>query len=160
MKATCSQTSSGSGVVSAADAGCMLISSFLKQKVSLEQVDQMMAETTPRTSANWRPTKTFALEMGMTGDHKGSKVDITSLWTMTFNISTDKAYTGLLKAITEDQQVNAADILDNLEENQDNIDLDLNHNQSSFDLLGLKEAVKEVSKGVSEKTSQEYLRHV
>ncbi|KAJ3726483.1 DNA breaking-rejoining enzyme [Lentinula guzmanii] len=74
---------------------------------------------------------------------------------MTFNISTDKAYTGLLKAITEDQQVNAADILDNLEENQDNIDLDLNHNQSSFDLLGLKEAVKEVSKGVSEKTSQE-----
>ncbi|KAJ3979275.1 hypothetical protein F5890DRAFT_1640126 [Lentinula detonsa] len=38
--------------------------------VSLEQVDQMMAETTPRTSANWRPTKTFALEMGMTGDHK------------------------------------------------------------------------------------------
>ncbi|KAJ3795806.1 hypothetical protein GGU11DRAFT_878935 [Lentinula aff. detonsa] len=128
--------------------------------VSLEQVDQMMAETTPRTSANWRPTKTFALEMGMTGDHKGSKVDITSLWTMTFNISTDKAYTGLLKAITEDQQVNAADILDNLEENQDNIDLDLNHNQSSFDLLGLKEAVKEVSKGVSEKTSQEYLRHM
>ena len=27
----------------------------------------MMAETTPRTSAKWRPTKTFAAEMGMTG---------------------------------------------------------------------------------------------
>ncbi|KAJ3726482.1 hypothetical protein DFJ43DRAFT_1195607 [Lentinula guzmanii] len=42
----------------------------LQSNVSLEQVDQMMAETTPRTSANWRQTKTFALEMGMTGDHK------------------------------------------------------------------------------------------
>jgi sugar porter (SP) family MFS transporter len=28
--------------------------------LSLEQVDQMMAEATPRTSAKWRPTKTFA----------------------------------------------------------------------------------------------------
>jgi hypothetical protein len=27
--------------------------------LSLEQVDQMMAETTPRTSAKWRPTHTF-----------------------------------------------------------------------------------------------------
>lgn len=28
--------------------------------LSLEQVDQMMAETTPRNSAKWRPTQTFA----------------------------------------------------------------------------------------------------
>ena len=28
--------------------------------LSLEQVDQMMAETSPRTSAKWKPTHTFA----------------------------------------------------------------------------------------------------
>lgn len=28
--------------------------------LSLEQVDQMMKETTPRTSAKWRPAQTFA----------------------------------------------------------------------------------------------------
>ncbi|KIY68494.1 MFS transporter [Cylindrobasidium torrendii FP15055 ss-10] len=33
--------------------------------LTLEQVDQMMAETSPRTSAAWRPTKTFAEEVGM-----------------------------------------------------------------------------------------------
>lgn len=35
--------------------------------LSLEQVDQMMEETTPRTSAKWRPHTTFASE-AMTGD--------------------------------------------------------------------------------------------
>lgn len=33
--------------------------------LSLEQVDQMMAETTPRTSAAWRPSTTFASQMGL-----------------------------------------------------------------------------------------------
>lgn len=36
--------------------------------LSLEQVDKMLEETTPRTSAGWRPTRTFAAEMGMTED--------------------------------------------------------------------------------------------
>lgn len=33
--------------------------------LSLEQVDRMMEETTPRTSAKWVPSTTFASEMGM-----------------------------------------------------------------------------------------------
>jgi len=33
--------------------------------LSLEQVDKMMEETTPRTSAKWRPSTTFASEMGI-----------------------------------------------------------------------------------------------
>ncbi|KAK3114536.1 hypothetical protein LTR53_007067 [Teratosphaeriaceae sp. CCFEE 6253] len=40
--------------------------------LSLEQVDKMMEETTPRTSAKWRPTTTFAQDMGM----KEGKLDI------------------------------------------------------------------------------------
>ncbi|KAK5094088.1 hypothetical protein LTS08_008747 [Lithohypha guttulata] len=38
--------------------------------LSLEQVDKMMEESTPRTSAKWRPTKTFAEAMGRTADGK------------------------------------------------------------------------------------------
>ena len=34
--------------------------------LSLEQVDKMMEETTPRTSAKWKPHTTFAAEMGVT----------------------------------------------------------------------------------------------
>jgi len=34
--------------------------------LTLEQVDRMMEETTPRTSAQWKPTTTFAQEMGLT----------------------------------------------------------------------------------------------
>ncbi|KAL3437117.1 general substrate transporter [Aspergillus tetrazonus] len=34
--------------------------------LTLEQVDKMMEETTPRTSAKWKPHGTFAAEMGMT----------------------------------------------------------------------------------------------
>jgi sugar porter (SP) family MFS transporter len=34
--------------------------------LSLEQVDRMMSETTPRTSAKWVPTTTYAAEMGVT----------------------------------------------------------------------------------------------
>merc|ERR1711977_295975 len=35
--------------------------------LSLEQVDMMFAEVTPRNSAKWRPTHTFAAEAGKTG---------------------------------------------------------------------------------------------
>lgn len=41
--------------------------------LSLEQVDKMMEETTPRTSAKWRPTTTFASEMGI---KEGEKLDM------------------------------------------------------------------------------------
>lgn len=34
--------------------------------LTLEQVDRMMEETTPRTSAKWVPHSTFAAEMGLT----------------------------------------------------------------------------------------------
>lgn len=33
--------------------------------LSLEQVDKMMEETTPRTSAKWRPHTTFAAQLGI-----------------------------------------------------------------------------------------------
>ena len=33
--------------------------------LSLEQVDRMMEETTPRTSAKWVPHSTFAADMGL-----------------------------------------------------------------------------------------------
>ncbi|EXJ54222.1 hypothetical protein A1O7_09559 [Cladophialophora yegresii CBS 114405] len=35
--------------------------------LTLEQIDKMMEETSPRTSAKWRPTKTFAEQMGSEG---------------------------------------------------------------------------------------------
>jgi sugar porter (SP) family MFS transporter len=34
--------------------------------LSLEQVDKMMEESTPRTSAKWKPTDTYAHQMGLT----------------------------------------------------------------------------------------------
>lgn len=34
--------------------------------LSLEQVDRMLEETTPRTSAGWKPSSTFAADMGLT----------------------------------------------------------------------------------------------
>jgi sugar porter (SP) family MFS transporter len=36
--------------------------------LSLEQVDKMLEETTPRTSAGWKPHSTFAGEMGLADD--------------------------------------------------------------------------------------------
>jgi len=42
--------------------------------LSLEQVDKMMEESTPRTSAKWRPTKTFAEEVGNI-----EKIDVTDV---------------------------------------------------------------------------------
>ena len=40
--------------------------------LTLEQVDKMMEETTPRTSAKWKPHQTFASAIGM---EKGDKLD-------------------------------------------------------------------------------------
>lgn len=70
---------------------------------------------------------------------------------MSIDISTDEGYSGLLKTITQDKHSDAADILDDLEES---------HDQLEVDMSGLGDAVREVSKGVSEKTSQEYTRYV
>ena len=38
--------------------------------LSLEQVDRMMEESTPRTSAKWKATSTFAGQMGVVKDGK------------------------------------------------------------------------------------------
>lgn len=35
--------------------------------LSLEQIDKMMEECTPRTSSKWKPSKTFASHMGSEG---------------------------------------------------------------------------------------------
>lgn len=48
---------------------CFVYAYFLipeTKGLSLEQVDRMLEETTPRTSAAWKPTSTFAGEMGVT----------------------------------------------------------------------------------------------
>ncbi|KAK2749561.1 hypothetical protein FQN55_003261 [Onygenales sp. PD_40] len=48
---------------------CFLYAYFLVPEtkgLTLEQVDRMMEETTPRTSAKWVPTSTFTQDMGMT----------------------------------------------------------------------------------------------
>ena len=42
--------------------------------LTLEQVDKMMEETTPRTSAKWKPTTTFASQVGTTGGYLDSSV--------------------------------------------------------------------------------------
>ncbi|KDQ08292.1 hypothetical protein BOTBODRAFT_118938 [Botryobasidium botryosum FD-172 SS1] len=41
--------------------------------LTLEQVDRMFEETTPRTSSKWRPHATFAHDMGMTGKDTASE---------------------------------------------------------------------------------------
>ena len=49
--------------------GCFVYAYFLiyeTKGLSLEQVDKMMEETTPLTSAGWKPSTTFAAEMGLT----------------------------------------------------------------------------------------------
>ena len=52
---------------------CFVYAYFLipeTKGLTLEQVDRMMEETTPRTSARWVPKTTFAAEMGL--DEKGT----------------------------------------------------------------------------------------
>ena len=48
---------------------CFVYAYFLVPEtkgLSLEQVDRMMEETTPRTSSKWVPHSTFAADMGIT----------------------------------------------------------------------------------------------
>jgi len=50
---------------------CFIYAYFLipeTKGLSLEQVDRMLEETTPRTSAKWKPSSTFAADMGLTKD--------------------------------------------------------------------------------------------
>ena len=50
---------------------CFIYSYFLipeTKGLTLEQVDRMLEETTPRTSAKWTPHSTFAADMGFTTD--------------------------------------------------------------------------------------------
>lgn len=82
---------------------------------------------------------------------------------LTINISTDDAYTGVLTAINEPAE--PADILDDLEETQDHMGLEADNSKgtevedgATMDLTDLLQSIKEVSKGVSEKTGNEYLR--
>lgn len=45
--------------------------------LSLEQIDKMMEETTPRKSSSWVPHSTFARDMGLANeDHVGHKNDV------------------------------------------------------------------------------------
>lgn len=48
---------------------CVLFTYFVVPEMkglSLEQIDKMLEETTPRKSASWMPHSTFASEMGLT----------------------------------------------------------------------------------------------
>lgn len=48
---------------------CFVYTYFLipeTKGLTLEQVDKMMEETTPRTSSKWKPHSTFAAQMGLT----------------------------------------------------------------------------------------------
>jgi len=58
-------------------ATCFVYAYFLipeTKGLTLEQVDRMMEETTPRTSSKWKATTTFAAEMGIQDGHLKSEV--------------------------------------------------------------------------------------
>ncbi|KIY71938.1 putative high affinity glucose transporter [Cylindrobasidium torrendii FP15055 ss-10] len=52
--------------------GCAFVYAYFlvpeTKGLTLEQVDQMMAETSPRLSTKWKPTKTFAAQLGLAED--------------------------------------------------------------------------------------------
>jgi hypothetical protein len=58
---------------------CCLIYAILlvpeTKGLTLEQVDRMLEETTPMTSAAWVPHSTYAAEMGMTEKEKTGHVE-------------------------------------------------------------------------------------
>lgn len=57
---------------------CLLFAYFFipeTKGLSLEQVDQMMGEVTPRQSVKWVPHTTFASEMGMGKGTTEAQVD-------------------------------------------------------------------------------------
>lgn len=61
---------------------CLIYSIFLipeTKGLSLEQVDRMFEESTPRRSAKWVPHSTFATDMGLTKEipvaHHGENAD-------------------------------------------------------------------------------------
>lgn len=43
--------------------------------LTLEQVDKMLEETTPRSSARWTPHSTYAAEMGHAAKERKSEVE-------------------------------------------------------------------------------------
>ncbi len=56
---------------------CVVFAYFLVPEtkgLSLEQVDRMLEETTPRTSAKWRPRETYATEATMQDVDKRASV--------------------------------------------------------------------------------------
>ncbi|KAI1138815.1 general substrate transporter [Hypoxylon sp. FL0543] len=60
---------------------CFIYAYFLipeTKGLTLEQVDRMLEETTPRTSAKWVPHSTYAAEMGFTDKVAGAHVENTS----------------------------------------------------------------------------------
>lgn len=59
--------------------GCFVYAYFLVPEtkgLTLEQVDMMMESVSPRKSAGWRPTHTFANEMGATHGAVDAKADV------------------------------------------------------------------------------------
>ncbi|KAJ3925554.1 MAG: hypothetical protein NXY57DRAFT_1044015 [Lentinula lateritia] len=84
---------------------------------------------------------------------------------MTVNILEDDAYIGIIQSINDYESMKPADILDDLEECHDNVGLELKDtgkvqpdDDPAVDMSTLLDSIKEVSKGVSEKTGQEYGR--
>lgn len=44
--------------------------------LTLEQVDRMLEETSPRTSSKWVPHSTFAADMGLVDKTSGSSTEV------------------------------------------------------------------------------------
>ena len=58
---------------------CLLFAYFCVPEtkgLSLEQVDRMLEETTPRTSNKWKPHDTYAKDMGTVDKTRDAKVSL------------------------------------------------------------------------------------